>query len=254
MRMRRKEFERQVLSAYQQLPESALATLDEGNIDIVVEDRPGPEAEGAMSDVHDAHHAHSTVLGLYVGVPLVERYDGQPRFPIASTYTVAPSWRFAILTTQWWRRFASRCSTKLGITSASQSKIWNDSVTAELPGGSWSDRLAWFIGSGCGSGLSPLAPGSAGSLVAAALLYAMSFAIPSGWGAWPGMLGIGLLSVGGLAVGVWATGRMSTPNNPDPGSATWDEFVGMWLTCLFIPWGSPFGWPSPSWCFARWTF
>ncbi len=53
------------------------------------------------------------------------------------------------------------------------------------------------------------------------------------------MLGIGLLSVGGLAVGVWATGRMSTPNNPDPGSATWDEFVGMWLTCLFIPWGSP---------------
>ncbi len=81
MRMRRKEFERQVLSAYQQLPESALATLDEGNIDIVVEDRPGPEAEGAMSDVHDAHHAHSTVLGLYVGVPLVERYDGQPPLP-----------------------------------------------------------------------------------------------------------------------------------------------------------------------------
>jgi phosphatidylglycerophosphatase A len=32
---------------------------------------------------------------------------------------------------------------------------------------------------------------------------------------------------------------MSTSENPDPGSATWDEFVGMWLTCLFIPFGSP---------------
>ena len=47
------------------------------------------------------------------------------------------------------------------------------------------------------------------------------------------------MSAAGLVVGVWATGRMSTPENPDPGSATWDEFVGMWLTCLFIPYGSP---------------
>ena len=43
----------------------------------------------------------------------------------------------------------------------------------------------------------------------------------------------------GLMVGIWATGRMSTPQNPDPGSATWDEFVGMWLTCVFVPLSSP---------------
>ena len=27
--------------------------------------------------------------------------------------------------------------------------------------------------------------------------------------------------------------------DPDHGSATWDEFVGMWLTCLLVPFGSP---------------
>lgn len=110
---------------------------------------------------------------------------------------------------------------------------------AEMPGDSWRDRIAWFIGSGFGCGLSPLAPGSVGSLAAAVILYLLSFAIPNGWYSWPGSATIVLLSAGGLAVGVWATGRMSTPENPDPGSATWDEFVGMWLTCLFIPFGQP---------------
>jgi phosphatidylglycerophosphatase A len=35
-----------------------------------------------------------------------------------------------------------------------------------------------------------------------------------------------------LPLGVWATGRMSTDAQPDPGAAVWDEFVGMWITCL----------------------
>ena len=38
----------------------------------------------------------------------------------------------------------------------------------------------------------------------------------------------------GLCVGIWATGRMSSDAQPDPGSAVWDEFVGMWITCLPI--------------------
>ncbi len=109
---------------------------------------------------------------------------------------------------------------------------------AERPGDSWSDRIAWFIGSGLGCGLSPLAPGSVGSLGAAVILYALSFAVPVGWFDWQGAAVAGILSAAGLAIGVWATGRMSTAENPDPGSATWDEFVGMWLTCLLIPFGS----------------
>ena len=77
MRMSRPEFERHVLSAYERLPEWALNALDEGNIDIVVEDRPGPEAEDAL----DPHPGHSTLLGLYVGVPLIDRYGGEPLLP-----------------------------------------------------------------------------------------------------------------------------------------------------------------------------
>ena len=107
---------------------------------------------------------------------------------------------------------------------------------AEMPGDSWADRLAWFIGSGFGCGLSPLAPGSVGSLAAAVILYLLSFVLPGGW---QGTMAIALLAAAGLALGTWATGRMSTPENPDPGSATWDEFVGMWLTCLLIPFHSP---------------
>ena len=101
------------------------------------------------------------------------------------------------------------------------------------------DRLAWFIGSGFGSGLSPIAPGTAGSLVAAVILYLLSFILPGAPGGWERTGILAAMSITGLAVGVWATGRMSTPENPDPGSATWDEFVGMWLTCLLIPFHSP---------------
>ena len=110
---------------------------------------------------------------------------------------------------------------------------------AEMPGDCWPDRIAWFIGSGFGCGLSPLAPGSVGSLAAAIILYLLSFAMPGMPGGWERTVILAAMSGVGLAVGVWATGRMSTAENPDPGSATWDEFVGMWLTCLLIPFHSP---------------
>lgn len=76
MQMPTPEFEQHVLAAYQRLPESAQAALDEGNIDIVVEDWPGPEAQDAF-DPHDG----GTLLGLYVGVPRIERYAGDPVLP-----------------------------------------------------------------------------------------------------------------------------------------------------------------------------
>jgi phosphatidylglycerophosphatase A len=34
---------------------------------------------------------------------------------------------------------------------------------------------------------------------------------------------------------VWATGRLVTASDPDPKLAVWDEFVGMWATCLLSP-------------------
>ena len=81
MRMSGEEFERHVLSAYETLPQWALDAVDEGNIDIVVEDWPGPEADGALDDHEHADAGDSTLLGLYVGVPLIERYGGEPILP-----------------------------------------------------------------------------------------------------------------------------------------------------------------------------
>ena len=39
----------------------------------------------------------------------------------------------------------------------------------------------------------------------------------------------------GLLLGIWATGRMTSAGDPDPQRAVWDEFVGMWTTCLLLP-------------------
>lgn len=75
--MNHREFERLVQQAYWDLPESVRGALD--NLDIVVEDAPGPEAEGSF-DPHDHEHG-DTLLGLYVGVPLVERYAAEPLMP-----------------------------------------------------------------------------------------------------------------------------------------------------------------------------
>ena len=94
---------------------------------------------------------------------------------------------------------------------------------------SLADRAAWVIGSGFGAGFSPIAPGTVGSLAAAVILYGLSSLLSFGLGA---VIFAALLIVVGLVVGVWATGRMSTEAEPDPGTAVWDEFVGMWIAAL----------------------
>ena len=90
-----------------------------------------------------------------------------------------------------------------------------------------SDRVAWVIGSGFGSGLAPLAPATAGAL-AALLSYAF---VPIAGDS----TALYALITGGFLVGVWATGRMTSDADPDPQRAVWDEFVGMWATCLLLP-------------------
>ena len=94
---------------------------------------------------------------------------------------------------------------------------------------SLADQAAWVIGSGFGTGFSPIAPGTVGSLAAAVILYGLSSLLSFGLGA---VIFASLLIMVGLVVGVWATGRMSTEAEPDPGTAVWDEFVGMWIAAL----------------------
>ena len=69
-------------------------------------------------------------------------------------------------------------------------------------------RVAWFISTGAGVGLSPVAPGTFGT--AAALLIYYVLPVPS---ASPIFLSIILL---GLLIGIWAPGILSTDNDPDP--------------------------------------
>ena len=88
-------------------------------------------------------------------------------------------------------------------------------------------RLAWIIGAGFGSGLFPVAPATAGSLLALAIYW------------WSPMTGddpaLFVLIAAGFLLGIWATGKMSTAANPDPKQAVWDEFIGMWATCVLLP-------------------
>ena len=98
------------------------------------------------------------------------------------------------------------------------------------------------IGLGFGTGLSPIAPGTAGSLAAVAIYYAVSLVLPPQlviaiWFFWSldGVLLLSGLIVVGFPLGIWATGLLVTDDAPDPGRAVWDEFVGMWVTCLLVP-------------------
>ena len=129
--------------------------------------------------------------------------------------------------------------------------IWTGWATPDLRRMSWADRLGWFIGSGFGSGLCPIAPGTAGAAAAVVIYCALMFLLPAEgpWVTLTRLLILAVLIVGGMAAGVWATGRMSTDANPDPGSAVWDEFIGMWVTLIPTAWAA---WNLPDALTAPW--
>ena len=87
--------------------------------------------------------------------------------------------------------------------------------------------VARALGAGAGTGLFPVAPATAASLAAVVIYWFSPLAEDS--------LGLYLLVGLGFLVGVWATGSLITPNDPDPKTAVWDEFIGMWVTCLLLP-------------------
>lgn len=93
---------------------------------------------------------------------------------------------------------------------------------------------AGWIATGLGSGLSPFAPGTAGS-AAALLPWLLLRELPPGW-----YLAVVLAA---FMLGVWASHvvvqRMGIE---DPGVIVWDEFVGQWITLLPLLAG-PAGWP-----------
>jgi phosphatidylglycerophosphatase A len=85
----------------------------------------------------------------------------------------------------------------------------------------------YFIAYGFGSGLAPKAPGTAGSALALVLFIGMATL--------PVLAQIAIILVA-LALGIYLTGKVALELElKDPSAIVWDEFVGMWITLLFLP-------------------
>ena len=105
-------------------------------------------------------------------------------------------------------------------------------VTAPLAGAPSSPRtpLTAFhrlVATGLGTGYAPVAPGTAGSAVGLLLFWPLSLA--------PVLLQLAL-TVLAAGLGVLSAGRLAEHLGvKDPGRATVDEVVGMWVSLLFLP-------------------
>lgn len=72
IRMSNREFVRLVREAYLEMPSHVIQALD--NIDVVVEEWPGPDEQDLVGE-------EGTLFGLYQGVPMTEREGGDPMLP-----------------------------------------------------------------------------------------------------------------------------------------------------------------------------
>ena len=86
-------------------------------------------------------------------------------------------------------------------------------------------NLAYILATGLGVGYTPIAPGTAGSFVALCLFWVLPFSY-STW------LIICLIS---LVIGIWSANIVERDKGKDPGLVVIDEFVGQWITLLFLP-------------------
>ncbi len=93
---------------------------------------------------------------------------------------------------------------------------------------------AGWIASGFGSGLSPVAPGTAGSAVALLPWFALrELPLPM----------FALVLVLAFALGVWVSNIVIAKLHiEDPAVIVWDEFVGQWIALAPLLWFAH-GWP-----------
>lgn len=96
----------------------------------------------------------------------------------------------------------------------------------KAPASVWRNPIH-FLAFGFGSGASPWAPGTMGTLAAVPLYFLMAH-LPL-----PYYLLVLLVS---FVLGCWLCGRTSSDLGVhDHGGIVWDEFVGYWLTMLALP-------------------
>ncbi len=103
---------------------------------------------------------------------------------------------------------------------------------------------AHWLALGLGSGLSPWAPGTVGTLWAwAAFALLDRFLTPAQWGA---------LLLASLAVGWWACTRTARDLGlADPSAIVWDEVVAFWAVLWLV---TPAGWAAQTVAFALFRF
>ena len=86
-----------------------------------------------------------------------------------------------------------------------------------------------FLALGFGAGLSPVAPGTAGTLVAVPLAWALQQMPP--WSAWAVVLAM-------VLAGVWICQRAALAlQMEDPAAVVWDEIAAFCLVAVLIPEG-----------------
>ena len=84
-----------------------------------------------------------------------------------------------------------------------------------------------FLAFGLGSGLAKKAPGTWGTIVGLAFVPLLHML--------PLWLALLLIAAAGV-FGVWLCGRVATDLGVhDHGGIVWDEFVGIWITLIFLP-------------------
>jgi phosphatidylglycerophosphatase A len=84
------------------------------------------------------------------------------------------------------------------------------------------------VATGFGSGYSPIAPGTAGSLVGLALFWPLSRLSVAAQAA-----ALAVVFFGGVAASTDLARRMGVH---DPGRVVVDEVAGMWASLLLVPW------------------
>jgi phosphatidylglycerophosphatase A len=108
---------------------------------------------------------------------------------------------------------------------------------------------AHFIAFGAGSGLSPIAPGTVGTLWGWGAFVILQHWLGRGLYAdliWAGILGVGWL------VGLWAsTHTARSLGVADPGSVVWDEIWAIWLILWLL---SPVDWRGQLLAFVTFRF
>ena len=88
--------------------------------------------------------------------------------------------------------------------------------------------LTKFIATGLYSGYSPVAPGTAGSVVGILFLLIPGFGTP---------IPLATAVIIGFFIGTYTSNRMEKQLGEDPPPVVIDEIVGMWISLLFLPKG-----------------